>query len=280
MSTYPATIESDAKTMLSSPRKPLSIAILLNSYRSKFLPAIQASYTRAIGAVAPDARLTFFEPANRPDEDLPDPSLYDLIVFGGANVDARKSHMWILRIHHFLLRLVLCNPNQKILGLCWGHQTIARVFGGKIADMDVPEMGVKAVNLTKEGMGFFPNIAKSTNGTLMIQQHHRREVIEPGQGFSALAQSNQILMNQQRTILTFQGHPEKDAQTARLRMHDSQRWFGFGSSDEKNWADLDASLEMEHQGEVIWARILEWVREPTVDADMQMDREPNRKSKM
>jgi glucosinolate gamma-glutamyl hydrolase len=120
--------------------QPLSIAILLNSYRSKILPAIQASYVRAIGAVAPDARLTFFEPANKPEEDLPDPALFDLIVFGGANVDARKSHMWILRIHHFLLRLVLCYPSQKILGLCWGHQTIARVFGGKIADMKVPEV--------------------------------------------------------------------------------------------------------------------------------------------
>lgn len=259
-------------------RKPLNIAILLNSYRSKFLPAIQASYTRAIGAVSPDARLTFFEPANRPDEDLPDPALFDLIVFGGANVDARKSHMWILRIHHFLLRLVLCHPNQKILGLCWGHQTIARVFGGKIADMDVPEMGVQAVDLTSEGVGFFSGVAKSS--TLMIQQHHRREVVEPGQGFFALAHSNQILMNQQRTILTFQGHPEKDAQTARLRMHDSQRWYGFDSSHEKDWAKLDASIDLDHEGDIIWARILEWAREPPADAEMQMDREPNRASKM
>lgn len=120
--------------------KPLNIAILLNSYHSKFLTAIQASYVRTIGAVAPDAKLTFFEPANRPDEELPDPTLFDLIVFGGANVDARKSHSWILRLHHFLLQLVLCHPNQKILGICWGHQTIARVFGGKIADMDYPEV--------------------------------------------------------------------------------------------------------------------------------------------
>ncbi|KAK9414100.1 putative Glutamine amidotransferase domain-containing protein [Seiridium unicorne] len=258
--------------------QPLRIAILLNSYRSKFLPAIQASYVRTISAVAPDAKLTFFEPANRPEEELPDPTFYDLIVFGGANVDARKSHMWILRIHHFLLRLVLCYPTQKILGICWGHQTIARVFGGKIADMDVPEMGVTPINLTDAGMDFFPHAP--TTGSLLIQQHHRREVAEPGQGFFQLARENQVLMNERGTILTFQGHPEKDAETARLRMHDSTRWFGFSDMDEKHWAQLDAQIELEHEGHIIWQRILEWAREPVLESEMQMGRDPGRGSKI
>ncbi|KAI1866907.1 hypothetical protein JX265_007483 [Neoarthrinium moseri] len=252
-----------------APPRPLSIAILLNSYKSRFLPAIQASYVRTISAVAPDAELSFFEPANKGE--FPDPASFDLIVFGGANVDARRSHPWILKLHDFLRELVLRHPNKKVLGICWGHQTIARVFGGEIADMDVPEMGVTTIELTDAGRQFFPHATSS--GVLSIQQHHRREVALPGKGFRQLAFENQVLINEKNSILTLQGHPEKDAQTARLRMHDSMRWYGFDALDEKSWAKLDAQIESEHEGQIIWQRILEWVDEPVLGSGMRMGRE-------
>ncbi|KAI0128976.1 class I glutamine amidotransferase-like protein [Xylariales sp. AK1849] len=238
--------------------EPLNIAILLNSYKSRILPAIQASYVRIIGAIAPDAKLSFFEPANKGA--FPNPAFFDLIVIGGANVDARKSHSWILKIHEFLCDLVGRYPNKKILGICWGHQTVARVFGGEVVDMDIPEMGVATLTLTDEGRAFFPQAA--TTGEILLQQHHRREVAVPGEGFVQLAEGNHILINEKSTILTIQGHPEKDAQTARLRMHDSMRWFGYDALDEKAWAKLETQIEMEHEGGLIWDRIFEWVREP------------------
>lgn len=93
---------------------------------------------RTIGVVEPTAKLTFFEPANK--SEFPDPSAFDLIVFGGGNVDPRKSHQWILDVHTFLIRLVARYPSKKVLGICWGHQTIARVFGGKVVDAAHPEV--------------------------------------------------------------------------------------------------------------------------------------------
>lgn len=121
---------------------PLNVAILLNSYRSRLLPAIRASYVRTIGAVEPTAKLVFFEPANRGE--FPDPSAFDLIVLGGGNVDPRKNHPWILDVHAFLARLVAQHPSQKILGICWGHQTISRVFGGKVVEAVRPEVSLES----------------------------------------------------------------------------------------------------------------------------------------
>lgn len=120
--------------------QPVRIAILLNSYRSRILPAIRASYERTIGAVAPEARLAFYEPANKGE--FPDPAYFDLVVFGGSNVDPRKSLPWILDVHDFLRRLVIHFPEKKVLGICWGHQTISRVFGGTVVEAAHPEVNL------------------------------------------------------------------------------------------------------------------------------------------
>ncbi|KAI0199629.1 class I glutamine amidotransferase-like protein [Astrocystis sublimbata] len=238
----------------------LRIAILLNSYRSRFLPAIRGSYQRTIGAVAPRAQLAFYEPANRPGE-FPNPDYFDCIVLGGSNVDPRKRHPWILEIHDFVRRLVRDYPRKKLLGICWGHQTISAIYGGTVADAPVPEMGVASVDLTTQGREFFHEAADL--GSFMLQQHHRREVVAGPHGFTALAHRNQCFLNETNTVLTFQGHPEKDSETARLRLHDSVRWFGFDAvSDEKAWAQLELLINTPHDGEMVWRRILEWILEP------------------
>ncbi|KAI5928482.1 class I glutamine amidotransferase-like protein [Camillea tinctor] len=253
----------------SKPESPLRIAILLNSYKSRLLPAIRASYERTIGAVTPPGgtQLTFYEPANNRGQ-FPDPARFDLIVLGGSNVDPRKSHSWILEVHDFLRRVRRDDPRKKILGICWGHQTIARVFGGSIVDAKQPELGVATVSLTEKGRQFFPEAA--AEGSFRLQQHHRREVATAAPGFELLARGNQCLLSADGTILTFQGHPEKDAETARLRIHDALRWFGTDALDEKAWARFEQLIHMEHDGSMVWRRILEWAREsPSLEDDSE-----------
>ncbi|KAJ8120740.1 hypothetical protein ONZ43_g2630 [Nemania bipapillata] len=255
--------EAASKLTETSKAGPLRIAVLLNSYRSALLPAIRGSYQRTIGAVAPDAQLAFYEPANRPGE-FPNPDYFDLIVLGGSNVDPRKRHAWILEVHEFVRRLVRDYPHKKLLGICWGHQTISNIFGGKVSDAPIPEMGVASVDLTSEGRKFFHEAAAL--GFFKLQQHHRREVVSRPHGFTALAHSNQCFLAVSNTILTLQGHPEKDAETARLRLHDSIRWFGFDAlSDEKAFASLEALINTPHDGEMVWRRIFQWIREPLAE---------------
>ncbi|KAL2020014.1 hypothetical protein VTK56DRAFT_8917 [Thermocarpiscus australiensis] len=238
--------------------RPLHIAILLNSYRSPFITEIRDSYIRSIRAVSHDSVLSFFYPAEQAD-DFPDPDVFDLIVIGGSNSDPRKKHQWILRVHEFILDVVANYPRKKLCGICWGHQTICLLFGAEVVDMETPELGVTEAKLTAAGRRFFSR--RSGDGVLLLQQHHRREVGTPPKGFFELLAGNQSFLSHSNTILTFQGHPEKDAQCARLRVRDATRWFGVDAADRMALAHYEKAMEKQHDGVEIWGRVLEWARE-------------------
>jgi GMP synthase-like glutamine amidotransferase len=128
-------------------RPALQIAILLNSYRSQNISKYRQSYEITLKRVCPSAGLRFFYPADpaqrsEDSEALPDPDKFDLIVIGGGNVDARKTHAWIVEVKAFVLRVVTEYPDKKMCGICWGHQVISLVLGGEIAEMAGYEVGV------------------------------------------------------------------------------------------------------------------------------------------
>ncbi|KAK3681780.1 class I glutamine amidotransferase-like protein [Podospora appendiculata] len=238
--------------------RPLNIAILLNSFRSPFISEIRDSYTRSLGAVSPHSSLAFFYPADKPDGDFPDPAAFDLIVVGGGNADPRKRHPWILRVHRFILDVVAHHPGKKLCGICWGHQTISMLFGGEVVDMEHPELGVTEAKLTPHGRRFF---ASSGNTHLRLQQHHRRAVGVRPNGFDELLAGHQAFLSHNNAILTFQGHPEKDARAARVRVRDAARWYGTDMEDSRAVGDLLLKMEVEHDGAEVWRRVLAWVGE-------------------
>ena len=102
---------------------------------------------------------------------------------------------------------------------------------------------------------------QADTGTIRLQQHHRRAVGTRPRGFHELLAGNQALLSHNGAILTFQGHPEKDARAARLRVGDAARWFGTDMADHAAVAGLVTSIEMPHDGTEVWARILRWARE-------------------
>ncbi|KAK4140503.1 class I glutamine amidotransferase-like protein [Dichotomopilus funicola] len=253
---------------------PLRIAVLLNSYRSPFITDIRDSYVRTITAAAnlgseddeanTTPELTFFYPAENEDE-LPDPDEYDLIVIGGGNVDPRRKMPWISKLHQFILDVVAHHPQTKLCGICWGHQTICMLFGAELVDMETPELGVTEAQLTPAGRRFLhrPNPINKDPTTLRLQQHHRRAVGSPPVrgGFHELLADNQAFLNHNNTILTWQGHPEKDAKCAKLRVRDATRWFSISAEEEKTaLAEVEKVMGEEDDGREVWVRILEWVR--------------------
>lgn len=120
-------------------------------------------------------------------------------------------------------------------------------------------MGVTTISLTEKGMEFFPEAAAL--GYIKLQQRHRREVAVAATGFSQLAHGNQCLLNEAQTILTFQGHPEKDAASLKLQVQDMSGWVSL-DSEGKPQAKQQYKADTENDGKMVWQWILAWVREP------------------
>lgn len=77
-------------------------------------------------------------------------------------------------------------------------------------------------------------------------------------------------MSHNNAILTLQGHPEKDAQCAKLRIRDATRWFGVEGDDKGALAAFANAMDREHDGAEVWKRIFQWVREKHPGLEMRL----------
>jgi GMP synthase-like glutamine amidotransferase len=113
---------------------PFKAAVLINSI-SALDPAFRAAFQERISSACPGAQVDFFDPIEA--QIYPEPAQYDLIVLSGGTADVMaKDIPWVLKMQDFLRTTVEKCPTQKILGICWGHQTIHIAFGGVVGSMD------------------------------------------------------------------------------------------------------------------------------------------------
>lgn len=165
------------------------------------------------------------------------------------------SEPWQLKMQHFLRTTVDKYPKQKIVGICWGHQTIAVTFGGVVSSMPNAELGVTPLTLTEAGQKMFPF---ANGGVLNMHEYHRREITTSARGFRELAVGSQSFVNEANTIMTFQGHPEMTESVAKSMFANVPSYMGV--SEEEKGA-IEERMELPHDGMGIWKRILEWVKE-------------------
>ncbi|KAH8747549.1 hypothetical protein BGZ57DRAFT_935602 [Hyaloscypha finlandica] len=149
----------------------------------------------------------------------PDPETYDLIVLSGGTADPMGSDPWIPKPQDFLGTTADCYPQQKIVWVPWGHKAIYVAFGEVVGSMDAAEIGVSRMNT----------------------------------GFRAVGRRTQGFLERHEHDMTFQGHPELNADSAKTLLAATRAYMEVGEAQK---TALAKSMESVHDGVWIWGRIL------------------------
>ena len=136
------------------------------------------------------------------DDDLPGPGDYSHLVLNGSELSASKENPRDVA----LIRTIraFADAGRPILGICYGHQMIARAFGGECRRAAVPEFGWKAVDLQADPC--FAGIPSP----LVSAHSHFDEVSGVPDGFATIASTDRCAVQAMvgQGILGVQFHPE------------------------------------------------------------------------
>ncbi|KAG8950407.1 hypothetical protein FRC03_012861 [Tulasnella sp. 419] len=152
-----------------------------------------------------------------PSELLEKGSGYQGILISGSSASAYADLPWIHTLTKWVGDVATSKPHIRFVGICFGHQIIARALGGDCIRNPVGwEVGTTEVELTEEGKKLFGG-----DKVLKIQQMHRDHVPNLPPSFKLLASSidspNQGMISEYSDqgddlkgihIFTVQGHPE------------------------------------------------------------------------
>ena len=129
-------------------------------------------------------------------DEINDKNPMGLILGGGPSIEgAGNSEEYIL------------NLNIPILGICLGHQLIAKAYGGKITTSDTESYAQVKINITND-----KNLFKRLAPEIDVWSSHKDEVKSIPEGFEILASSNlcdvESFKHENKEIYGIQFHPE------------------------------------------------------------------------
>ncbi|KAG5386747.1 hypothetical protein IGI04_038217 [Brassica rapa subsp. trilocularis] len=143
-----------------------------------------------------------------PDEK--DLEKYDGFVISGSSHDAFQDTDWILKLCDIIKKLD--EMKKKVLGVCFGHQLIARVKGGKVGRARKgPELCLGNITILKDAVAPENYFGEEVPTSLRIIKCHQDEVLELPESAKLLAYSSMYeveMYSIEDNFLCIQGHPE------------------------------------------------------------------------
>ncbi|KAK3303706.1 class I glutamine amidotransferase-like protein [Chaetomium strumarium] len=189
------------------------------------------------------------------DEAYPDPATIDAVLITGSRYAAYADDEWIVRLTYYTRRL-LDGGRVRVIGVCFGHQIVARALGAPVARSSAGwELSVTELELTEEGKRVF-----GVN-SLKIYQTHRDAILAYPPGVIPLARTELCPkqgMYVPRRLITVQGHPEfsQFMMTEMLRVR-----HAAGTIPDGAFEDAMRRVADDHDGVVVARAFLRFLRE-------------------
>ncbi|SEE52017.1 amidotransferase [Pseudomonas coleopterorum] len=202
------------------------------------------------------ARFTVFNVMN--GEYPPADAQYDAYLVTGSKADSFATDPWIETLKAFLLERY--QRGDKLLGICFGHQLLALLLGGK-AERATQGWGVGTheYSLANRAPWMTPEIE-----TLTLLISHQDQVTSLPKDASVVASSEFCPFAAYQIgdqVLCFQGHPEFIHDYSRALLDIRQQHLG-----EPVYQQAIASLDRDHHGVTVAEWMMRFVAQGTQPA--------------
>ncbi len=147
---------------------------------------------------------------HNPSGEFPDSYNYDGVVVTGSAASVYWDREWIGQLKTWVGGAV--EAGLPVLGVCFGHQLLADVLGGRVEDMGEYEIGYRTVIHDNES-----RLLEGIGDSMTVFTTHSDRVAEPPPGSTVFARNEYGIHGFRKDrVMGVQFHPEYDMETAEL----------------------------------------------------------------
>lgn len=188
------------------------------------------------------------------------------ILITGSMYDAHGSNPWILKLMKLLQQLWQTRPDMRFSGVCFGHQLLSRMLGGKVEGTPTGrwELAHTPMKLTDAGQYLF----RTRDDTIHLHQMHQDQVtsVPSHETTELLSPEDEIRVwaSTEHTpiqgiylrdrLFTSQGHLGFDEQMVHRQIEVRQESGGI--KDDKHALEAKETAALIHDGVTVAAAIL------------------------